>query len=107
MDLIKDSKPTVVARAERDPKFAVALLNEAANHFLGGEPAIARTILRDLVDATVGFEFLAQRMLSPTHSVRRMLCAHGDPSMEKLATIFVSLQERLKVSFDVGIVEMS
>jgi hypothetical protein len=49
-----------VARVQRDPKFARALLDEAATLFLNGEPELAKTVLRDLVNATVGCEALAQ-----------------------------------------------
>lgn len=56
--LTRDFKETVVARVARDPKFAKALLDEAATLFLNGEPEAARLILRDLVNATVGFEGL-------------------------------------------------
>ena len=56
MALTRDFKQTVVARVERDPAFAKALLDEAATLFLSGEPETARLILRDLVNATLGFE---------------------------------------------------
>jgi hypothetical protein len=49
MTLTRCFKKTVVDRIERDPAFAKALLNEAANLFLGDEPETARVILRDLV----------------------------------------------------------
>lgn len=49
-------KQTVAERVKRDPKYAKALLDEAVSLFLNGEPEAARLILRDLVNATVGFE---------------------------------------------------
>lgn len=59
MALARDSKDTVKERAARDPAFAKAMLDEAANAFLNGEPYVARLILRDLVNASLGFEDLA------------------------------------------------
>ena len=56
MALARNFQQTVVERVERDPDFAKALLDEAATLFLSGEPDTARLILRDLVNATVGFE---------------------------------------------------
>jgi hypothetical protein len=56
MALTRNFKKTVVARVERDSAFAEALLDEAANLFLSNEPESARVILRDLVNATLGFE---------------------------------------------------
>ncbi len=59
MPLTGNFKQTVVERVRREPAFARALLDEAASLFLNGDPATARVILRDLVNATVGFEGLA------------------------------------------------
>ena len=56
MLITRDFKKTINARVQREPEFAKALLDEAASLFLNGEPEIARLILRDLVNATRGFE---------------------------------------------------
>ena len=56
MALTRDSRQSIAERVQRDPAFAKALLHEAATLFLNGEPDTARLILRDLVNATVGFE---------------------------------------------------
>jgi DNA-binding phage protein len=76
-----------------DPVFAKALLNEAATLFLNGEPDSARLTLRELVNATVGFEQLA----TPNKSLHRMLSERGNPSMDNLAGIFDALRRQLKV----------
>jgi len=68
--LTRDFKSTVVARVERDPAFAKALLEEAATLFLSGEPETARLILRDLVNATIGFEGLAKATLTPSKCLK-------------------------------------
>jgi hypothetical protein len=73
MALTRDFKKTVVARVERDPAFAKALLDEAATLFLSDEPETARVILRDLVNATLGFEQLAKMTATPSKSLHRML----------------------------------
>lgn len=65
MALTHDFKQTIVERGRRDPKFAKALLDEAATLFLNGEPHTARLILHDLVNATVGFEALAAETAKP------------------------------------------
>lgn len=51
MPLTRDFKQTLVERVQREPAFAAALLGEAAALFLNGDPATARVILRDLVNA--------------------------------------------------------
>ena len=104
MPLTRDFKQTIQARAERDPDFACALLDEAATLFLNGEPDAARMILRDLVNATVGFEQLANNTQKSSKSLHRMLSGNGNPSMDNLAGIFSALRENLKVSLQVQIV---
>ncbi len=60
MALTRDFKKTVAERVQRDPEFAKALLDEAATLFLSDNPETARLILRDLVNATLDFERLAE-----------------------------------------------
>lgn len=105
MTLTRDFKQTVIERVERDPDFAKALLDEAATLFLSGEPDSARLILRDLVNATVGFENLAELTRKPSKSLHRMLSPKGNPSMDNLAAIFGAVRSWLKVTFDVRVVE--
>jgi len=87
MGLTRDFKETIVERVKRDPDFAKALLDEAATLFLNGEPQVARLILRDLVNATIGFERLALKIARPAKSLHRMLSKQGNPSMDNLAAI--------------------
>jgi DNA-binding phage protein len=105
MALTRSFKQTVVERVERDPKFAKALLDEAATLFLGGEPETARLILRDLVNATVGFEQLAEMTDKPSKSLHRMLSPKGNPSMDNLAAIFGAMRAQLKVNLEVRAVK--
>ena len=101
MALTREFKQTVIERIQREPTFAVALLDEAASHFLNGEPATARVILRDLVIAAVEFEGLAQETGKPSKSLHRMLSANGNPSMDNLAGIFDVLRQSLNVDIEV------
>ena len=105
MPLTRDFKRTVLARVQRDPAFAKALLDEAATLFLNGEPETARLILRDLVNATVGFEKLAAMTDKPSKSLHRMLSQKGNPSMDNLAAIFDAVRRKLKVGIKVRTVE--
>ena len=100
MALTRDFKQTVVERVEREPAFAQALLDEAATLFLNGEPETARLILRDLINATIGFEQLAILTGRPSKSLHRMLSSAGNPSMDNLAGIFQAIRERLNVNLE-------
>lgn len=103
--LTHDFKETVKERANRDPAFAKALLDEAATLFLNGEPQTARLILRDLVNASVGFETLAAETSKPSKSLHRMLSENGNPSMDNLAAIFGAVRKRLGVNIQAHAVE--
>lgn len=107
MVLTRDFKETVKERASRDPAFAKALLDEAATAFLNGEPETARLILRDLVNASVGFEALAAETNKPSKSLHRMLSGKGNPSMDNLAAIFSAVRKRLGVDLKAYAVEAS
>ena len=107
MALTREFKQTMVERAEREPAFAKALLDEAATLFLNGEPETARLILRDLVNATVGFETLAERTEKNGKSLHRMLSAGGTPTMDNLAAIFDAVRAALKVRLEVSAVRVA
>lgn len=100
MALTRDFKHTIVERVDRDPAFAKALLDEAATSFLNGEPDVARLILRDLINATVGFEQLAELIHKPSKSLHRMLSPKGNPGMDSLAAIFDAVRSFLKVGIE-------
>jgi DNA-binding phage protein len=95
MALTRDFKETVLARVERDPAFAKELLEEATTLLISGEAETARVILRDLVNATLGFERLAKMTEVPSKSLHRMLSPKGNPSMDNLAAILSAVSDKL------------
>jgi len=101
MALTRDFKATVVARAQRDPRFREALFTEAINAYLGGDTVAGKAILRDLVNATVGFEELAAEIKKPSKSLHRMLAPHGNPSTENFFGIVSALQKKTRVRLHV------
>jgi DNA-binding phage protein len=102
MALTRDFKLTVKARAERDPEFRVALLQEAVEALLHGDTDTGKTLLRDYVNATVGFVQLAESLGETTpKSLMRMLGPSGNPRMENLFAVISQLQKREGISLDV------
>jgi DNA-binding phage protein len=106
MALTRDFKDTIVDRVKRDPAFARSLLDEAATLFLNGQSETARLVLRDLVNATIGFETLARKTGKPAKSLHRMLSTNGNPSMDNLAGILAVVRKRLKVKFQAHAIEL-
>ena len=100
-EIARDYKETVENRVRQDPAFATALLDEAISLFLNGEPATARVILRDLVNATLGFEKLSIETDKPSKSLHRMLSAGGNPTMNNLTAIIDILRRNLNVDIEV------
>jgi DNA-binding phage protein len=102
MALTRDFRVTIVARARRDHRFSESLLTEAISDYLAGETAVGRAILRDLVNATIGFEKLALEIGKPSKSLHRMLGARGNPSSSNFFEIVGALQRHLKVRLRVS-----
>ena len=105
MALTHDFRQTIAERVEHDSEFAKALFDEAVALFLNGEPGTTRLSLRDLVNATVGFETLARLTDRPSKCLHRMLSSNGNPSTGNLATIFGALRDRLRVDIEVHAVD--
>lgn len=97
MALTRDFKETISLRVQNDPAFAHAMLGEAVNLFLNGEPETAKRLLRDLVNATIGFEALANQIHKPAKSLHRMLSASGNPTMNNLSAVLAALKQTLNV----------
>jgi len=104
MALTRDFKETVMERVRNDPEFAQELLNEAATLILNGEPDIAKSVLRDLVNSTVGFEGLDQALHKPSKSHHRMLSKSGNPGMDNLSAIFAAIKDVLHVKIETSVI---
>ena len=59
MSLTRHFKETIRERARRDAAFREALLKEAVDALLSGDMDTGKIVLRDYINATVGFEKLA------------------------------------------------
>ena len=101
MALTRDFKETVAARVQRAPRFREALFTEAINAYLGGDLTTGKAILRDLVNATVGFEELATELDKPSKSLHRMLAPRGNPNTENFFRIVNALQKKTRVKLRV------
>ena len=93
----RDFNETVAACVQNDPAFAQSLLDEAITPFVNGEPESAKLILRDLVNATLGFEALADEIHKPAKSLHRMLSKSGNPTTSNVSAIFAAIKRALKV----------
>lgn len=103
MPLAHDFKETIRARAQRDSAFRQALLREAVECILSGDLETGKSVLRDYVNATVGFQKLEKRTHIPAKSLMRMLGPKGSPSVANLARILTVLQKSEGVRFQLSL----
>jgi hypothetical protein len=101
MALTREFKETVAARVRRDGRYREALFSEAINAYLAGDTGTGKAILRDLVNATIGFEGLAAEIRKPSKSLHRMLAPHGNPNTENFFGIVSALQKKARVKLRV------
>jgi DNA-binding phage protein len=102
MPLTRDFRETVKARAEKDEAFRVALLGEALDALLEGDVALGKHLLRSYVNATIGFERLAEDLGKSPKSLMRMLGPTGNPTASSLFSIIDRLQQSSGVRFAVA-----
>ncbi len=101
MALTRSFRETVRARAQRDPDFRVALIQEAVEKLVGGDVETGLSILRDYVNATVGYKSLAKRTGKNPKSIMRMLGPSGNPTVENLFNVISQLTEQEGLKFDI------
>ncbi|HZP04439.1 MAG TPA: transcriptional regulator [Terracidiphilus sp.] len=93
MALTRDFRETVQARVQKDAKFRRGLLRDSIDALLAGETALGREILRDFINATIGFPELAERTGIHVKSLHQMFGPKGNPTAANLFNIIAVLQE--------------
>jgi len=101
MPLTRDFKKTVKARAEKDSAFREALFTAALDCFLAGDTDAGKAVLRDYINATIGFEVLGALTGKDAKSLMRMLGPKGNPQARNLFDVIAHLQAREGVRFHV------
>ncbi len=101
MALTKDFKETIQLRAQHDPAFRKALLQEGTECLLAGDLDVGKAVLRDYINATVGFEELSLACGKSSKSLMRMLGPKGNPHVRNLFAVTSYLQEREGVHLEV------
>jgi len=93
MPLTRSFRDTVKARIERDPAFRDALLTEAVEVLLSGDVQTGKAVMRDYINATVGFAELSKRTSTPPKSLMRMFSPSGNPTARTLFAVIRELQK--------------
>ena len=97
MALTRSYKETVVARIQRDRKFARLMYAGAIEMLLEGETAEALSRLRDLVHAAITFKELARQTGLGEKTLHRMLRREGNLTARNLGAILRRIAEDLGI----------
>jgi len=101
MALTRDFRETVQARVKRDAAFRKGLLGEAIESLLSGEVPVGKELLRDYINATVGFPKLATDTKIHVKTLHQMFGPKGNPTASNLFEIVSYLQHAEGVRFEV------
>lgn len=93
MALTRDFKETVQARVRRDAAFRKELLREGVECLVSGDIEAGKAVLRNYINATVGFIKLAEATGRSPKSLMRMLGPEGNPNARNLFEIVAYLQQ--------------
>lgn len=100
MALTRDFRETVQARVRRDAAFRKGLLSEAIESLLSGDVALGKELLRDYINATVGFPKLAAHTKLHVKTLHQMFGPNGNPTANNLFEIVAYLQQAEGVRFE-------
>ncbi len=101
MALTRDFRETVQARVKRDSTFRKGLLSEAIESLLAGEVALGKELLRDYINAAIGFPKLAEHTELHVKTLHQMFGPNGNPTARNLFEIVAYLQQAEGVRFEV------
>lgn len=101
MALTRDFREAVQARVRRDAAFREGLLSEAIESLLSGEVEVGKELLRDYINATVGFPKLSARTNIHVKTLHQMFGPNGNPTASNLFEIVACLQQEEGVRFEV------
>ena len=94
MPLTREFRETIQARVRRDPKFRAELLKEGVQCLLSGDVETGKTVLRDYINATVGFDELGAVTDKSPKSLMRMFGPRGNPRARNLFEVIDYLQRK-------------
>jgi len=103
MPLTRAFKQTVQARIRQDRKYRKELLREGVECLLAGDLDTGKAILRDYVNATIGFQKLGRVTGRPPKSLMRMLGPRGNPQARNLFEVIGQLQRIEGLHFELSL----
>src|SRR5580692_3483070 len=103
MPLTRDFKELVQRHVAADPSYRQALLREGIDTMLAGDVDTGKSILRDYIKATIGFEKLGEATGNQPKSLIRMFGPRGNPQARNLFSVLGFLQRQAGVQLHVTV----
>ncbi|MCA9733716.1 transcriptional regulator [candidate division KSB1 bacterium] len=101
MTITRNFKSTIQERALRDPEFRQGLFTESVESMLTGDIETGKLLLRDYINATIGFEKLATLTEKSPKSLMRMLSPKGNPTSNNLFSVIHRIQQQENVQLHI------
>ncbi|HBO97036.1 MAG TPA: transcriptional regulator [Candidatus Omnitrophica bacterium] len=99
MAITRDFKETVQARALQDPEFREGMLRESLECMLAGDLKTGKALLRDYINAIVGFERLGKLTKKDPKSLMRMFSTDGNPTASNLFDVIYALEKKEHIHY--------
>lgn len=94
MALTREFRATLQERAQKDADFRHAMLTEGVEALISGDTETGKAVLRDYINASIGFGGLSEVTNIPTKSLMRMFGPNGNPRANNLFQVISHLQTR-------------
>lgn len=101
MASIKNFKKNIQKHEKNESGYRTAMLTEAVESFLSGDIDMGKTVLREYITATIGFDTFSRQMGKPSKSLYRMLSPAGNPKISDLFEVLYLLQKNTGVRLTV------
>jgi hypothetical protein len=101
MALTRGFRATLLERAQKDAELRRAMLKEGIDTMLAGYVATGKAILRDYINAALGFGHLSEATDIPAKSLMRMFGPKGNPRANNLFQIIKHLQAHEGIHLEV------
>jgi DNA-binding phage protein len=101
MTLTTSFRDTLKARLQSDEEFRDGFFREGIELLLSGDVTTGKAILRDYINATVGFKSLGEITHTSSKSLMRMFSEKGNPQAKNLFAVISHLQEENGIHLEV------
>jgi hypothetical protein len=99
MAITRNFRETIQTRALQDAKFREGMLRESIERMLAGDLKTGKALLRDYINAMLGFEQLGKLTKKDPKSLMRMLSVNGNPTASNLFDVIYALEKKEKIQY--------